>query len=395
MSRINVTFVVTGFPTEDNPSHGVFNKRAADLLSEYVDISVVQLRVLMPGRKVLSLVSEDPYKHYVLSAPYLPPKPFFICKQLSLYKKFGGNRLNSLLLHTNIIHSVGASFAGALGSLWAENYRKRNIIQLIGTDVNSELSELRNLRCFKDLPKFTYGVGANTYALKQKYEELIPGSENVNVVYRGINVEDYNFSFTDSDKIKFLFLGGLPDYKHVESGKNLKGGITLMQAWKHKEDELFKSGCELIFAGPDSDSDEAVKWKDSLNNPSIVQLKGSLTPEQVLEELKSSHILLIPSLEEGMPNVALEGGASGKCIIASNVGGLPELITDNETGLLIKPGSTEDLGKAMISISKNLVRAKEIGLNLRKRIEADFDFKNFALGYLNLYEKALTIPIRS
>ena len=395
MNRINVTFIVTGFPTDDNPSHGVFNKRAADLLSEYVNISVVQLRVLRPGRKVLSIVSEAPYKHYVLSAPYLPPKPFFICKQLSLYKKFGGNRLNSLLLHTNIIHSVGASFAGALGSLWAENYRKRNVIQLIGTDVNSELSELRNLKCFRNLPKFTYGVGANTYALKQKYEELMPGSENVNVVYRGINVGDYDYSFNDSDKIKFLFLGGLPDYKHVDSGKNLKGGMTLLQAWKKKEDELSKRGCELIFAGPDSDSDEAVKWKDSLTNPSLVHLKGSLTPKQVLQELESSQMLLIPSLEEGMPNVALEGGASGKCIIASNVGGLPELITNNETGLLIQPGSIEDLGKAMVSISDDLTKAKEMGINLRNRIKKNYDSGNFAVGYLNLYEKALKIPIRS
>lgn len=388
-------FIVTGFPTEDNPSHGVFNKRAADLLSEYVDLSVVQLRVLRPGRKVLSLVTENPYKHYVLSAPYLPPKPFFICKQLSLYKKFGGNRLNSLLLHTNIIHSVGASFAGALGSLWAENYRKRNVIQLIGTDVNSELSGLRNLKCFRKLPEFTYGVGANTYALKQKYEELIPGSENVNVVYRGINVEDFRYSFVESDRIKFLFLGGLPDYKHVDSGKNLKGGITLMQAWKQRENELFERDCELIFAGPDSDSDEAVKWKDSLTNQSIVHLKGSLTPKQVLEELESSHILLVPSLEEGMPNVALEGGASGKCIIASNVGGIPELITNNENGFLIQPGNPDELGEAIISISDNISKAKEMGLNLRKRIEQNFDSKNFGLGYINIYEKALKIALRS
>ncbi len=395
MSKIKVVLIVTGFPTDDNPSHGVFNKRAADLLSEYVDLSVIQLRVLRPGKRILTLVEEFPYRHYTLSAPFLPHKPFFICKHLSLYKKFGNNRLNSLLLHTNIFHSVGASFAGILGSLWAENYRKRNIVQLIGTDVNSELKELLNLKCVKALKEFTYGVGANTNDLKEKFEELLGVKENIKVVYRGIDVSNYKYSFPDGSKVRFLFLGGIPDYKHVESGRNLKGGLTLMESWKSIEKELSVKGCELTFAGPDSDSQDVIQWKETLKHPANVHLKGILTPQEVLQELNNSHVLLIPSLEEGMPNVALEGGATGKCIIASRVGGLPELIDNNENGVLINPGSAEELGNCLVSFAGNIELIKEMGIKIREKIKKDFNVSNFVPGYLNIYENAMKMPIRS
>ncbi len=66
--------IVTGFPSEENPSHGVFNKRAADQISELVDLTVIQLRIWKPGRKFFTEIFTSQYNHYIISAPYLPYK---------------------------------------------------------------------------------------------------------------------------------------------------------------------------------------------------------------------------------------------------------------------------------------------------------------------------------
>jgi glycosyltransferase involved in cell wall biosynthesis len=396
MGKLKVAMIVTGFPSPDNPSHGVFNFRAANSLANYVDLTVIQLRIWKPGRKFAKQVSDSPYKHYTISSPYLPAgNKFFVCKLINMYRKIGDSLISDILKSVDIFHSVGASFSGALGSIWAGKYGKRNVLQLIGTDVNSELPGLLHLKCFKFLRDNTYGVGCNSQGLKLRYEDLFGEPENIKVVYRGIDVDEYKYSFDNfgDGKTKFLFLGGIPFYKHLDAGRNLKGGITLMETWKQYSEEFTKLNCELVFAGPDSNSDKANTWRNSLKNKENVFLKGSLTQEEALEEYNKAHIVLIPSLEEGMPNVALEAGATGKCVIASNVGGIPELIKNDENGILINPDDPGSLADAMITCAKDKQKVERLGLNLRKTIEENFNSKNFAPGYMGIYEKALQLNL--
>lgn len=396
MSKLKVAMIVTGFPSPDNPSHGVFNLRAANLLSEHVELTVIQLRVWKPGRKFTREVTGNSFKHYIISSPYLPAgNKFFVCKLVNLYKRIGDTVIKDILNSVDIFHSVGASFSGALGSLWARKYAKRNILQLIGTDVNNELPGLLHLPCFKYLKQFTYGIGCNSNELKKRYEELLGKSGNIKVIYRGIDPGRYKYSFDNftAGRVRFLFLGGIPFYKHLKSGRNLKGGLTLMEAWKNCSKQFSDLNCELIFAGPDSNSSIAIEWRDSLIEKERVFLKGALTQGEVLEEYKNAHIVLIPSLEEGMPNVALEAGATGKCIIASNVGGIPELLQNNETGVLIDSDDPPGLREAMLSCARDKQKIERLGINLRKRIEQNFDSNNFAPGYIDIYEKAMQLNI--
>lgn len=64
-------------------------------------------------------------------------------------------------------------------------------------------------------------------------------------------------------------------------------------------------------------------------------------------------LLVLPSATEGMPMAVLEALASKKAVIASNVGGIPEVIHDNKTGRLIKPGDSTALQEAVICLLKN------------------------------------------
>ena len=390
MKRLNVSMIVTGFPTPDNPSHGVFNERAAKLLSDYVDLTVLQLRVWKPGRKFVVLISDKPYKHYSVSAPHLPfGNNNILCTLLRLYKRILRRNLKEPLNETDVFHSVGASFSGALGADLALRLDKAHVMQLIGTDINSELPNLINKSCFKVLKEKTDGVGCNSLELKHKYEKLFGETKNIDVIYRGIDTQKFGYSFNEDDPVRFLFLGGIPFYKHIESGRNLKGGLDLMKAWELKESEFSEKNCKLIFAGPDADSEFAKKWRDTLKYPNNVVLRGVLSPEEVAGEYKNCHVVLIPSLEEGMPNVALEAGSSGKCLIASKIGGLPELIDNGNTGLLIAPGNPNELAEAMEEVALNKNMMKEMGLKLRENIVKNFDSKAFPKKYFDLYKRAM------
>jgi glycosyltransferase involved in cell wall biosynthesis len=77
-------------------------------------------------------------------------------------------------------------------------------------------------------------------------------------------------------------------------------------------------------------------------------------------------VLAVPSRSDGSPLVVCEAMAAGIPVVASRVGGLPDLVQDGRTGLLVQPGQAEDLARAMVSLQLDLTAAKELGTRGRE-----------------------------
>ena len=92
---------------------------------------------------------------------------------------------------------------------------------------------------------------------------------------------------------------------------------------------------------------------------------GSLPPPSVAEEMRRSDILCLPSFTEGSPNVIKEAMASGLAVVASRVGGIPDLVHDGETGLLFEPGNVEELRECMVRLAANEELRQQMGLAAR------------------------------
>lgn len=92
-------------------------------------------------------------------------------------------------------------------------------------------------------------------------------------------------------------------------------------------------------------------------------------------------LFLLPSYLEGMPTVILEAMSFGKPVVASNVGGIPELITNNVNGLLCKPGDIDCFSKSIISITKD----KASGFNREnKKILLEFSKDNVMKDWIDI-----------
>lgn len=83
-------------------------------------------------------------------------------------------------------------------------------------------------------------------------------------------------------------------------------------------------------------------------------------------------IAVLPSLHETFPYVVLEYMAMSKPVISSDVGGVPEMIEDGSTGLLVPPGDAKALAKAILRLINDRDRSVKMGLNGRRRIEGHF-----------------------
>jgi glycosyltransferase involved in cell wall biosynthesis len=79
-------------------------------------------------------------------------------------------------------------------------------------------------------------------------------------------------------------------------------------------------------------------------------------------------IFFLPSLKEGVPYVLLEAGIAGLPCIAGNVGGIPEVIENEKSGLLVTPSNTNDLKKAFENLCRNEPLRIELGTALKKNV---------------------------
>ncbi len=84
--------------------------------------------------------------------------------------------------------------------------------------------------------------------------------------------------------------------------------------------------------------------------------------------LKAFTVFLLPSLKEGLPYVLLESGLAGLPVVASRVGGIPDLITDGENGLLVLPKSPTEIANALATLLADLKKQESLAANLRTAV---------------------------
>ena len=104
-----------------------------------------------------------------------------------------------------------------------------------------------------------------------------------------------------------------------------------------------------------------------------VHLAGYLTaPQRLLED---TDLMVLPSHTEGLPNVCLEALAMGVPVLATNVGGTPEVISEGETGRLVPPGSPVALATAIEAFLFDPAPWRVMAERGCRRVEAEFDFR--------------------
>lgn len=150
--------------------------------------------------------------------------------------------------------------------------------------------------------------------------------------------------------------------------------------------ELIEAGldvrCELIGSGPDRRCLERLIAERGLGER--VRLTGPLTGAEVAQRLRGADVLAAPSVpthrgkREGIPVVLIEALASGLAVVASRISGIPELVVDGETGLLVPPGDSRALAAALALLAREPGLRRRLGEAGRRKVLAEFDARRSA-----------------
>lgn len=98
-------------------------------------------------------------------------------------------------------------------------------------------------------------------------------------------------------------------------------------------------------------------------------------------------VLVVPSVNEGMGRVLLEAGAAGVAAVASRVGGIPDIVDDGETGLLVRPRDAGAIAEAVLALARSPERRRWMGETARAKIVPHFSLRTMVERIEALYEE--------
>ena len=186
-----------------------------------------------------------------------------------------------------------------------------------------------------------------------------------------------------SDKSPKLWGDRTWDFVHVArfgKAKNHRGLIDATAILKKRGYE----GLRIALVGTGPLEQEIRERVSDLGLEANVDFLG--LRDDVPEILHDSRCFILPSIYEGLPMSILEAMASGLPVLATTVGGVPDVVKSGVTGLLVEPGDTAALACAMADLLESPDRALAMARAGKAAAEA-YDCSTVAASYLNLYEK--------
>ncbi|MFH1514746.1 MAG: glycosyltransferase family 4 protein [bacterium] len=230
-----------------------------------------------------------------------------------------------------------------------EVYRGLNniVVLLWGSDITYQENETKQQVKYKKLIlSIASRVLSFSNFLAQKAEKYMPEGKKVEIIPGGVKLDEFypgQKSSTDDNTIIIGYAKGL--YSKY-------GPDVLIKACDYLRNEGVDFICRIAGGG-----DQEVELKilvDRLDLKNHVEFLGRRHHESMPDFMRELDIFVMPSVvEESYGIAALEASATGIPVVASNTGGIPEVVWMDETGLLVDPGNPADLAMAIKSLIIN------------------------------------------
>lgn len=213
-------------------------------------------------------------------------------------------------------------------------------------------------RCWKQIIK-AVSIADTTIVIDQNsYEILKPFAKRIEYINNPIDVNKYR-KYETIETNTIVYLG------EVIKTKGIEELLPAFLQYNQEHNHLYN--LEIIGPGNEKYISELKKNNKLIN----VELLGELKHEEAMKRLARARMLVLPSYTEGFPNVVLEGMVLGKCIIATDVGAIPEMLKD-DAGVLIQSHS---VGAIVLALEQVLDEGmfQKCGDNARKRVDQEYD----------------------
>jgi glycosyltransferase involved in cell wall biosynthesis len=221
---------------------------------------------------------------------------------------------------------------------------------------------------------FLRRVAINNLGLKAK---------NVYTAYNPVNLETFNLSSGAEKKsdciVNILYAG------RFDLGKGIEYLIEAIPSIVKNHDN-----CSFVFVGDGPIRPHTEKLAKKLGVSKHIIFEGFVPYSSISKYYQQCDIVVVPSVwHEPFGRSVIEAMACGKPVVATKVGGIPELVKENETGLLVEPASSEELAKGLIALICDEKLRVRMGMMGRRVAKEKYNTEVSAGNVLRVYENIL------
>ena len=222
------------------------------------------------------------------------------------------------------------------------------MVKVLGSDVNV----FTRSRFRRWMTRYTLcsanSVIAKSNALKNRTIALGVPEKLVSVITNGVDKRKF-FPRDRKECRRMINLPSVPFiFIYIGNMVETKGIDVLLDSFEAIPEELRFTSVLVLVGGGEKDK-EIEKRANQSGLTGLVIKSPSVSHDEIPIWLGASDCLILPSFNEGYPNVIVEAFACGRPVIASNVGGVPEIVQHGINGLLVSPNNCASLTNAMIS----------------------------------------------
>ncbi len=316
----------------------------------------------------------------VSNYPLFDHPPYTLALATKMAEVAETHSLDLLHCHYAIPHSVSAFLAKSM----LAPRRLPVVTTLHGTDITLVGSD----RSYLPITRFSIdqsdGVTAVSRFLREATINVIGARNEIEVIYNFVNCDKYkpisNLEFRNCFAPR-----GEKILIHVSNFRAVKRPADVVRIFARVQEEM---PAVLLMVGDGPERSNAEWCARTKGIDSKVHFMGKR--DNIAELIGISDLLLLPSETESFGLVALEAMACEVPVVASKVGGLPEVITDGVEGFLVEPGEVEKMAQCSLSILAGESNRKEMGKRARNTAHARFCSKTIIALYEDYYRKVLS-----
>lgn len=343
---MKILVVTNLFPTPWDPRRGAFNRQQFQRLGDRHDVDVltaVDFRERAGGPKEDVRVPGVRTDHFTFYHPpgfarFLNALCFFACMMWQRGGELRRARYDVMLASWAYPDAAGAAWVARLLGI-------PYVVKVHGSDLNVQAESRLRRPQIRSALRGAGGIIAVSRALAAKANALGARREAVEAIYNGVDTKLFHRGDRRAARARLGLPPEVPVVLYAGNLKATKGCHDLIEAFpalvrRHHD-------ARLVYVGDGPCRANLEDRAASLCCAPAVRFAGAVDHAALADWFVAADVLCLPSHNEGVPNVILEAMACGTPVVASSVGGIPEVLPAH-AGILVPPHQPHELGVALV-----------------------------------------------